>query len=233
MTPSTAINTRTLAALPTLATLGVTILLLQTFFQLAKIVARGNTAPLLESPCAKVRMDRKRMHSTTTKMIPHTHTSQAVLPLRNSDLKLQSNSPTPLITSNSIHAIFLALLSLQIAPQEHSALPPERPSAQLAPKVPTPELPPPPPVPPVPRAASTLTTPPLQAFTIPSLPAQSAPPGRSMWTLPQTPRNTPPALPAPSARRTSTTTLTPPSTTVLMTASSVPQGPTRTILKGR
>ena len=48
MAPSTAINTRTLAALPTLATLGVTILLLQTFFQLAKIAARGNTAHLLE-----------------------------------------------------------------------------------------------------------------------------------------------------------------------------------------
>ena len=175
------------------------------------------------------------MHRTT-KMIPHT--SQAVLPLRNSDLKLQSNSPPPLITSNSnsIRAIFLALLSSQIAPQEHSALPPERqarPPAQLAPKVPTPELPPPPPAPPVPQAASTLTTPPLQAFTIPSLPAQSAPPGRSMWTLPQIPQNTPPALPAPSARRTSTTTLTPPSTAVLTTVSCAPQGPTRTTLKGR
>ena len=48
MAPSTAINTRTLAALPTLATLGVTILMDQTFFQIAKIAARGNTAHLLE-----------------------------------------------------------------------------------------------------------------------------------------------------------------------------------------
>ena len=170
------------------------------------------------------------MHSTT-KMIPHTHTSQAVLPLRNSDLNLQSNSLPPLITANSIHTIFIALS--QIAPQGHSALPPVRqvfPPARLAPKVPTPELPPPPSAPPVPRAASTLTTQPPQIST---LPAQSAPPGRSTWTLPQTPRNTPPAFPAPSVRRMNITTLTPPSTTVLMTASSVPQGPTQTILKGR
>ena len=48
MAPSTVINTPTLAALPTLATLGVTILLLQTFFQLAKIAARGSTVRQLE-----------------------------------------------------------------------------------------------------------------------------------------------------------------------------------------
>jgi hypothetical protein len=39
-----AINTHTLAALPTLAKLGVTILLIQTFFQLAEIATRGSTA---------------------------------------------------------------------------------------------------------------------------------------------------------------------------------------------
>jgi hypothetical protein len=42
MAPSTAINTLTLAALPTLATLGVTVMD-QTFFQIAKIAAPGIT----------------------------------------------------------------------------------------------------------------------------------------------------------------------------------------------
>jgi len=54
-----------------------------------------------------------------------------------------------------------------------------------------------------------------------------------MSTLLQIPHNTTPVRPAPSARRTSTTTLTPPSTAVLTTASSAPQGPTRTTLEGR
>ena len=103
MAPSMAINTRTLAVLSTSVLPVPTTRCLELQVQIAKpaargntarplepqatlrakTAARGNTAPLLEPLCAKVSMDGKRMHSTT-KMIPHT--SQAVLPLRNSDL---------------------------------------------------------------------------------------------------------------------------------------------------
>jgi hypothetical protein len=107
------------------------------------------------------------------------------------------------------------------------------PPARLAPKAATPQLPPLPLAPPVPRVASTQMTPHFQASMTPSPPVQSAPPGRSTWTLLQIPHNTSPVRPAPSARRTSTTTPTPPSTTVLTTVSSAPQGPTRATLEGR
>ena len=72
----------------------------------AKIAARGSTTLQPELLRAKVRLDGKRKQAPTKRIL---HTSQAACPLRNSDTKLRSNSPPPLITSNSIHAISIAL----------------------------------------------------------------------------------------------------------------------------
>ena len=161
--------------------------------------------------------------------------SQAACPLRNSDTKLRSNSPPPshhfLLHSRNLPRS--SLLSSQIAPQEHSALQPERqahPPAQPAPKAPTlthQSLPPAPPAPPV---ASTPTTRLPQASTTPSPPAPSAPLERSTTTLPPTLHFTLPAKLAPLERRMTRTTQVTQTTTRLATVNLAAQAVTVTMM---
>jgi hypothetical protein len=221
MAPSTAINTRTLAALP-LPTLAPRDLPIQ-----PKVILSLPVSPVppvvsaarlvLPSALTAAREPLVPPLQTHVQSVPLAATAPPLptLPAHPAPKESTTTTRLPLPPTTMLSPPVWTAPSARSAPLPALLLPPH---ASLALKAPSPACPLLPSVPPVQQEDSTVTSPPHLPSTIPSPLAQSVLPARSTPIQRPVVISTSPVTPALGARKTSTTVQTPLNTTVLTIA---------------